>query len=164
MGNVVVGIVQGAGQLVAEQAVAAANHEGAAIAVQVITDLPLNAVRVTKLTVWYMQANGGVRGGGNGHVDARVTVAQGGQLFAGHAAMKGVASIEQLSHCCLVGFSALALVAHGFVPVQPEGFQLRQDMISGTGCFPGRIQVINANQPLPSVMTGLQPAGQGRHQ
>ena len=64
MGNVFIRIVQGAGQLIPEQAVATTNDKGATVTVQVVGDDPLNTILVAQLPVGNLQADGGIVGGG----------------------------------------------------------------------------------------------------
>ena len=89
---------------------------------------------------------------------------EGGQLFAGQATVKGVAAVEQGIHGFLIGEVTLALVTHGPIPVQAKGFQLTQNGIGGTGHFPGRVQIVHADQPFTARVARFQPAGQRSHQ
>ena len=59
---------------------------------------------------------------------------------------------------------ALALVYHFAVPLQAECRQSVQNMASGTGHFARRIEVFHAQQPAPTVRTGIQKRGHGGEQ
>ena len=95
MGNDVVGIIQGAGQLVAEQTVTATDYKGAAVLMEVVADPPLYAIVEAKLTVRHGKANRGIVTAGGRSTDARMVMIQGRQLLAGEGAVKGLMSLVE---------------------------------------------------------------------
>jgi hypothetical protein len=58
----------------------------------------------------------------------------------------------------------LALAQHGTVPVEAQPIQVRQDRRLGAGAVAGLVEVVDAQQPLPPLEAGHQPAQQRRPQ
>ena len=107
MGNTIICVIQGAGQLIAEQAVTTADDKSATVLVQIVADAALNGIQIAKLPVRNLQTDGGVGGGGHRSADTGMVVIQVCQLFAGQAAVKGMAAVEQGIHGFLIGEVAL---------------------------------------------------------
>ncbi|MNF87324.1 hypothetical protein D3C84_697890 [compost metagenome] len=142
------GIVQYHRQLIGVQPVAAANHEIADVAAQVLAVLALHPVGEVILKLWNPQADRRVFAGVAGvAAQPRVNPVVGRQLFARAGAGVGQAVVEQLVHDLQVGVVAFALADHLAVPFKAVAFQGLEDRGLGTGFFPGWVEVFHAQQP-----------------
>ena len=66
------------------------------------------------------------------------------QAFATALAGKTIILLQQLVEIVAVVFKARALVQNFTIPVETEGFQIVQNLISGTGYYPWRVDIFDA--------------------
>ena len=80
------------------------------------------------------------------------------QVASRAAAIEGVAVGFEPVQCGAVERDTAALVDHFPVPVQAKALQGPENPVCTTGYDPRRIEVLDADQPLPSVMAGIEIA------
>lgn len=56
----------------------------------------------------------------------------------------------------------MALVKYGAIPVEPMGFQLPENGCRSAGLFSWRIDIFDADEPLATLGSGVEKAGDGR--
>lgn len=70
-----------------------------------------------------------------------------------------MAGVQKLCKSCLVGRPAAALVGDGSVPFETVAVQCFKDAFRCARLLPGRVDILDAEQPAPAVPAGLQIAG-----
>ena len=70
-----------------------------------------------------------------------------------------MAGLEQVRQCSLVCRLAATLVNDGTVPLEAVGLQRLQDAVRRPRLRPGRIDILDADQPGTAAMASLQVAG-----
>lgn len=88
----------------------------------------------------------------------------GRQFGTAAPAREHVACIAQVFKGGFVGSGALRLEQDGLVGLEAECGERRQYALGRAGNLPLRIDVFHAQQPLPTVVAGDQPATDGSHQ
>src|SRR5690606_36988017 len=153
-------------QLVGDNAVAAADDEVAAAALQRLTDLALQAADEAQGALIHPDAYGVVRGKAKPArtAGARIAPVMGDDLPARAIAVIGQIVVEPLFDGVLIKVQPLALVDHLAVPVQAIAVQRVKYVRSGPGEVAGGIQIFHAHQPGATLMTGIQITGDGSEQ
>ena len=81
------------------------------------------------------------------------------QASATALAGKTITLLQQLVEIVAVVFKARALVQNFTIPVETEGFQIAQNLISSTGYYPWCVDIFDAQQPATLLRTDITVTG-----
>ena len=161
VGDVLRGIVDGYRELIGDNSVSALDDNIAQLMSPESTVSLYSIVEKHHATVSYAKAGRGrytdpcwsVAAG------ARVTgVFVAGQLAPRATALEGMSARLELLHSSNVYVVALALIYDITVPVEAESLQGAQDSLRAAGYDPGRIEILDADEPLAAVMACVEIA------
>ncbi len=165
IGDALPGVIQHHGQLIGNQAVAAANDEIADLAAQMLAELALHTIDEDVFTIGYAQADGSILeaatgGAAEAGVGARVAF----ELLARAGARIRQAFIQQPFDGVPIRSVTFALAQHVAVPFEAVALQRLDDSPLGAGHLPWRIDVFHAQQPKAADRTGVEIGSEGRDQ
>src|ERR1700694_5923714 len=164
--NTLFGVVDHHCQLICELAVGTIHEEIADIALHRLLTDALYAVREAYRIGHRSQAQGPRR------LSRRQTISAGSRINASRRetqrgirdflpdAAAGICHVSKPFKRVAVKLSALALIDHRIVPLEPEVFERPHDLVSGAGLLARRVQILDAHQPPSARRARIEPAGE----